>query len=346
MVAVGHEVILYGKPKEHGGRLIIDHPEFEVVTDGARNSMHLERIVPVYRNVSGIAQRRLREVIYAVLENLDGASVPELCGLGTGLSRGTRPSRRCIFRTRWRRRRRRGARLRWRSFSCCSCGCCGGAQRHRAHAGRAQGQRTALLKAFYESLPFDLTGAQKRSVKEIVADMRSPRPMNRLLQGDVGSGKTFVAMCAMLLAVDSGAQAALMAPTQILAEQHYLTFRKWLEPLGVRLALVTGAKQERAHLEIEGEAQIVIGTHALLYDNVAFSRPRAGGDRRAAQVRGGAAGAADPAGRDAGRAGDDGHADPAHPDADDLRRPRCVGARRAAGGAREDRHRRCGRSRR
>ena len=94
--------------------------------------------------------------------------------------------------------------------------------------------------------------------------------MNRLLQGDVGSGKTFVAMCAMLLAVESGCQAALMAPTQILAEQHYLTFRKWLAPLGLRLALVTGSKRESDHLDLEGAPQIVIGTHALLYDSVDF----------------------------------------------------------------------------
>ena len=94
--------------------------------------------------------------------------------------------------------------------------------------------------------------------------MREPRPMNRLLQGDVGSGKTFVAMAAMLLAVDSGCQAALMAPTQILAEQHYLTFRRWLEPLGVRIALRTGNRDESSHLELEGEPQMIIGTHALL----------------------------------------------------------------------------------
>jgi len=127
-----------------------------------------------------------------------------------------------------------------------------------------------MLKAFYESLPFDLTAAQKRSVREVTGDMRNEHPMNRLLQGDVGSGKTFVAMCAMLLAVESGSQAALMAPTQILAEQHYLTFRKWLAPLGLRLALVTGARKALDHLEIEGEPQIVIGTHALLYDNIDF----------------------------------------------------------------------------
>ena len=131
--------------------------------------------------------------------------------------------------------------------------------------GRVLGKKTTLLKEFYESLPFDLTGAQKRSVKEIIADMRVGGPMNRLLQGDVGSGKTFVAMCAMLLAVDSGAQAALMAPTQILAEQHYLTFSKWLEPLGLRIGLATADRREEIN-----DAQIIIGTHALLYDKVEF----------------------------------------------------------------------------
>ena len=133
------------------------------------------------------------------------------------------------------------------------------------------GTKTTLLKRFYASLPFDLTGAQKRSIKEIVADMREPRAMNRLLQGDVGSGKTFVAMAAMLLAIDSGCQTALMAPTQILAEQHFLTFRKWLEPLGVRVALRTAAKEESTHLPMQGEPQVLIGTHALLYDKVAFA---------------------------------------------------------------------------
>ena len=92
--------------------------------------------------------------------------------------------------------------------------------------------------------------------------------MNRLLQGDVGSGKTFVAMAAMLLAIDSGCQAALMAPTQILAEQHYLTFQKWLAPLGVRLSLRTGNREEHSH---EEQAQIIIGTHALLFQEQAFS---------------------------------------------------------------------------
>jgi len=268
-LAAGHEVILYGKPKESKGRIVIDHPEFEIVRDDGGPSIHLERIVPIYRNVSGIPQRRLRELIHHVLEDCDGKSLraeydvqPEVVrydsfrvvhfpgDLATAQAARRRFALEEFFALQlnvvWRR------------------------MRYSERTGRILGTRTTLLKRFYESLPFDLTGAQKRSIREIVGDMRLPRPMNRLLQGDVGSGKTFVAMAAMLLAVDSGCQAALMAPTQILAEQHYLTFRRWLEPLGVRLALRTGAREESNHLEIEGGAQIVIGTHALLYETGAF----------------------------------------------------------------------------
>ena len=122
--------------------------------------------------------------------------------------------------------------------------------RYHEQSGRVLGRSTAYLKDFYSSLPFDLTGAQKRSIKEILADMRSPRPMNRLLQGDVGSGKTFVAMATMLLAIGSGCQAALMAPTQTLAEQPFLTFRRWLDPHGIRMALRTGNRDEASHLAL------------------------------------------------------------------------------------------------
>ena len=107
-------------------------------------------------------------------------------------------------------------------------------------------------------------------IPEIIADMREPRPMNRLLQGDVGAGKTFVAMAAMLLAIDSGADAAMMAPTQILAEQHFLTFKKWLEPLGVKIVLRTATKHEATQPGTHAPT-IFIGTHALLYDSELFT---------------------------------------------------------------------------
>jgi ATP-dependent DNA helicase RecG len=270
MVAVGHEVVVYGKPKDGGGRLIIDHPEFEVVREDEGPSIHLERIVPIYRNVTGIPQRRLREIIHQALQKLDPATVEAPYEIDPGISR-LEALRTVHFPEELEQTLEARRYFALEEFFVLQLNVLWRRQLHLRHPGRVQGSKTGLLTAFYESLPFDLTNAQKRSVHEIAADMRDEHPMNRLLQGDVGSGKTFVAMCAMLLAVESGSQAALMAPTQILAEQHYLTFRKWLAPLALRIALVTGAKKEADHLEIEGEPQIVIGTHALLYDNLAFT---------------------------------------------------------------------------
>jgi ATP-dependent DNA helicase RecG len=268
LVAAGHEVSIYGKVKDTNGRLVIDHPEFEILRDDSE-SIHLERIVPIYKNVSGIAQRRLREIIHLLLLQVDPATLAADYDMDRSVTRVHAfqdihfPGSMDIAKA----ARRRFA---LEEFFTLQLNVVWRRARYGEQRGRILGKSTAYLKQFYSSLPFDLTGAQKRSIKEILGDMRTARPMNRLLQGDVGSGKTFVAMATMLLAIGSGCQAALMAPTQILAEQHYLTFRRWLEPLGIRIALRTGNRAEGNHLEIEGEPQIIIGTHALLYDSVAF----------------------------------------------------------------------------
>jgi ATP-dependent DNA helicase RecG len=133
----------------------------------------------------------------------------------------------------------------------------------------ASGELTAQFLAV---LPFRTTSAQERAIREIQGDMAREVPMSRLLQGDVGAGKTLVAAASMLFAVEAGYQAALMAPTQVLAEQHFDNFRRWLSPLDVRVALRTATRQEASHLELEGISQIVIGTHALLYDADQFQR--------------------------------------------------------------------------
>ncbi|WP_442920570.1 ATP-dependent DNA helicase RecG [Massilia sp. S19_KUP03_FR1] len=135
----------------------------------------------------------------------------------------------------------------------------------------------ALSEAFLEILPFQLTGAQARVLKEIRADLRNPYPMQRLLQGDVGSGKTIVAALAAAQAIDSGYQAALMAPTEILADQHFRKIAGWLEPLGVKVAWLTGSLKKKAKIEAtalveSGAAQLVIGTHALIQDSVNFAK--------------------------------------------------------------------------
>ncbi|MGD9419485.1 MAG: ATP-dependent DNA helicase RecG [Verrucomicrobiota bacterium JB025] len=269
-VATGHDVVVYGKVKEQQGRLIIDHPEFEVLDEGREGeSIHLERIVPIYRNVSGIPQRRLREIMFLFLKQCDPETLAAPFEVDGGGPRAE-AMREAHFPESLEGAEQSRRRFALEEFFALQLNVVWRRSRYLERPGRVLGRKTALLKAFYESLPFDLTGAQKRSVHEIVADMREGRPMNRLLQGDVGSGKTFVAMAAMLLAVDSDCQAALMAPTQILAEQHFLTFRKWLEPIGVRVALRTANRDEGSHLELEGKPQIVIGTHALLYDDSLF----------------------------------------------------------------------------
>jgi len=136
------------------------------------------------------------------------------------------------------------------------------------------GERTRKL---IDKLPFELTNAQKRVLREIWADLKRDVPMNRLLQGDVGSGKTMVAVISMLLAIENGYQAAMMAPTEILAEQHYLTIHGFLEQLGLKVDLLVGrlkVKERRAILARikEGETQVVIGTHALIQPDVEFQR--------------------------------------------------------------------------
>src|SRR3989304_750742 len=132
-----------------------------------------------------------------------------------------------------------------------------------------------LVPAFLDSLPFAITGAQRRAIDEIRADMRSPHPMHRLLQGEVGSGKTVVAMAALLVAVEGGYQGAVMAPTEVLAEQHHLGLAPLGALVGVRMALLTGSSPDRDAVlaaVAAGTVDIVVGTHALIQEGVHFSR--------------------------------------------------------------------------
>jgi ATP-dependent DNA helicase RecG len=136
--------------------------------------------------------------------------------------------------------------------------------------------KTALLTAFYKDhLPFDLTGAQKRVIREIFDDMKSGKQMNRLVQGDVGSGKTIVAFICMLMALDSGAQGCMMAPTEILAQQHFTNLSKYCSLLNLNIRLLTGStpKKERKEIHenlLDGSLHILVGTHAVLEDVVQF----------------------------------------------------------------------------
>lgn len=136
--------------------------------------------------------------------------------------------------------------------------------------------KRTLLTPLRQNLGFQFTNSQKHVINEIFRDLQSPRPMNRLLQGDVGSGKTVVALCAMLLAAENGYQAALMAPTEILAEQHFITFEKMLKALGVKTAILTSSTKAAAKRKIlkelqDGTIQIIVGTHSLIQEDVKFA---------------------------------------------------------------------------
>ncbi len=197
------------------------------------------------------------------------------------------------------------------------------------------GQLTGGLLA---SLPFALTAAQQRVWREIAADLAQAHPMQRLLQGDVGSGKTVVAALAMLQAVENGYQAALMAPTEILAEQHYRKLAAWLAPLGLEVAWLSGRlkKSQRTGMArslAEGATPLAVGTHALIEDDVEFARlglaivdeqHRFGVQQRLALKQ---------KGQFAAPTDDVRHADSAHPGHELLRRPGCLGDRRTAAGA-------------
>lgn len=283
-LAVGSTVRLYGEPREgYYGGLEMVHPR---IKSGKAAETELPKaLTPVYPAGEGIQQRWLRKRIDRALLDLDLTDlVPEavrtkfgLPGLREALSYiHTPPSGADVIGL-----QERSAPA-WRRLIFDELL----AQQITLRESRAVAfQRTApplagddaeLVGCFLAQLPFNLTNAQRRVTDEILADLAANRPMHRLVQGDVGSGKTVVATLAALRAVASGHQASLMAPTEILAEQHFRKIAAWLEPLGIRTAWLTGrlkTAEKNAALEAvaSGEARIVIGTHALIQEGVKFA---------------------------------------------------------------------------
>jgi ATP-dependent DNA helicase RecG len=246
MIAAGQRLVVFGKPRLRGKRVCMDHPEFEVIENDEEISIHFRRITPVYPATEGLSQRVLRGIIYRLLTEISGAELDTIAP--SGLVHGTRCSaiHAIHFPENWEARDAAREHLVLSEFFAMQLLI--GSRRSEAsiRIGQAHCGRGALLDEFLKALPFELTGAQSKVIGEVRRDLASRHPMNRLLQGDVGSGKTVVAMAAMLLAIEAGYQAAFMAPTQILAEQHYDVLRRWLDPLGVRIALRTAARQEES----------------------------------------------------------------------------------------------------
>jgi ATP-dependent DNA helicase RecG len=296
----GQLVALYGKvEEERGGDLQLVQPQFEILGDSpdeaegaeqkAAVSLEVGRIVPIYESAGQgrLTPRWFRRVIHGVLENLSPQltdPIPDVVRRHLSLI----PPRDALRQVHWpdpgesfqdlqASRTPAHIRLIFEELFFLELGLELKRREQKAQTGIAFQLDNRAREAIKKILPFHPTAAQKRVLKEIAADMEKPSPMRRLLQGDVGSGKTIVAFEAAIIAMENGYQVALMAPTEILAQQHYFSARRILENAGYRIVLLTGSVEEDRKREIrrhiaQGNAQLVIGTHALIEQKVEFGR--------------------------------------------------------------------------
>ncbi|HYL94589.1 MAG TPA: ATP-dependent DNA helicase RecG, partial [Terriglobales bacterium] len=299
----GQMVALYGKVEEgwKGKGLQIIQPQFEILGGGEEaglgeeidvadlESLEVGRIVPIYESAAGgkLTSRWFRRVIHGALQGL-AAEIPDgvpaaLCRRLNLLDRRTAfelahfPPAGESFADLQNQRTPAHRRLIFEELFFLEVGLELKRRRMRQRTGIAFELNDKVRDALKKILPFHPTAAQKRVLKEIAEDMQRPSPMRRLLQGDVGSGKTIVALQAAVIAMENGYQVAFMAPTEILATQHYLSARQVLENAGYRVVLLTGSQDEerkrnaRRHIA-QGGAHLVIGTHALIQEKVEFHK--------------------------------------------------------------------------
>jgi len=297
----GQLVSLYGKVEEdrYGGTLQLMQPQFEILGDSSEESdgadqkaaasLEVGRIVPIYESAGQgrLTPRWFRRVIHGVLENLS----PELPDPFPAIVRNRLSliaPREALWRVHWpdpgesfqdlqTSRTPAHIRLIFEELFFLQLGLELKRREQKAQVGIAFRLDGQVREAIKKVLPFHPTTAQKRVLKEIASDMENPFPMRRLLQGDVGSGKTIVAFEAAIIAIENGYQVALMAPTEILAQQHHFSARRILENAGYRVVLLTGSLEEDRKREVrrhisQGNAQLVIGTHALIEQKVEFAK--------------------------------------------------------------------------
>jgi len=271
----GDEIVVSGKVSQRGWRSQFTSPEFSPV---GHESVHTARVVPVYHLASGVTQKRLRELLARILE----ACLPAIEDPLTDTERGTLPDLDDALRTAHFPEEAADIvealdRLAFDELLALQLTLAQARTARDQLSAPAIGIEAAAVAEIVGALPFTLTGDQASAVDAIVADLASERPMRRLLQGDVGSGKTAVAAVALAAAVRAGWQAALMAPTEILARQHHIGLAPLLEGLGVRAEFLSGsltpARKREIHEAIGGGmAEVVIGTHAVISEAVEFPR--------------------------------------------------------------------------
>ncbi len=286
----GRRAALYGKVEldTYTGELLMLHPEFELLPeeDSSDASLHLGRVVPIYEAAGKISARVFRTLVNRVLEALPPLDDPlpasirgklKLPDRWTAIRRTHFPEERDEIRVLNEFRSPAQWRLIFDEFFWLECGLALKRARARRQPGIAFALTPAIREKIKRMLPFKPTAAQKRVLGEIARDMAEPRPMHRLLQGDVGSGKTLVAAEAAVIAIENGCQVAVLAPTEILAAQHYYYFKNLFRDLGYTVALLTGSlgvreKSQLKKLVAEGMAQVAVGTHALIEEDVSFCR--------------------------------------------------------------------------
>ena len=287
----GQSLVLHGKAeidKLRPARLEMVNPQMEMLGNEEADSTEVGRIVPIYEAIGTFGSRAIRRAIYAALQLLD-PRMPEVLPEELRARLGFPSRHQALVHTHFpppeesvealnAYRSPAQQRLIFEEFFLYQLSLAldrRATRKENAIAFRLREEN--VREALKRILPFKPTAAQKRVLAEIAADLEKPSPMNRLLQGDVGSGKTIVALQAAVIAIENGCQTALMAPTEILAVQHFLSARRILEPGGYRVELlISGLKSAEKAAALEririGEAQLVVGTHALIEDNVAFSR--------------------------------------------------------------------------
>jgi ATP-dependent DNA helicase RecG len=292
----GQMIALYGKVEadQRSRELQIVQPQFELLGDSSENgaekkaaeSLEIGRIVPIYEAIGRLTPRWFRRAIRTALDNLT-PDLPEPIPAAVRANLGLVSPRAALWNVHWPEpgesfealqssRTPAHVRMIFDELFFVELGLELKRRQQKAQTGIAFRLDDRVRAAIKKILPFHPTPAQKKVLKEIAADMGKPYPMRRLLQGDVGSGKTIVGFEAAVIAIENGCQVALMAPTEILAQQHYFSARRILENAGYRIVLLTGSLESERKREVrrhisQGNAQLVIGTHALLEEKVEFA---------------------------------------------------------------------------
>jgi len=276
----GQRLVLHGRVSRFRGVMTLQHPDFEIVENDDDDRLHTGRLVPVYSTTEGLTQRPLRRLMWSMVERFaDDISeiLPEPVRRRRGLVALSVAIRDGHFPETEEAQAAARRRLAFDDFLFLQLGLAILKSRTARAPGIAMDPPGALVARLRAALPWTLTRAQERVWEDIRCDMAAGAPMHRLLQGDVGSGKTVVAALGVLTAVEAGYQAAVMAPTEILAEQHFMTLRQLLEPLGVTVTLLTSSVKARERAARVAEAAVgrvacVVGTHALVQEAVEFRR--------------------------------------------------------------------------